>query len=33
MFDVHLCAGRIIENEDNVAISQLEDEIISKLGK
>lgn len=33
MFDVHLCAGRIIENEDIVAITQLEDEIISKLGK
>lgn len=33
MFEVHLCAGRIIEHEDIVAISQLEDEVIASLGK
>jgi len=33
MFDVHLCAGRIIEQESIVAISQLEDEVITFLGK
>lgn len=33
MFDVHLCAGRIIEHEDIVAISQLEDEVITYLSK
>ena len=33
MFEVHLCAGRIIEREDIDAISQLEDEVIASLGK
>ena len=33
MFEVHLCAGRIIEREDIAAISQLEDEVIASLGK
>ena len=33
MFEVHLCAGRIIEYEDIVAISQLEDAVIATLGK
>ena len=33
MFEVHLCAARIIEHEDIVAISQLEDEVIASLGK
>lgn len=33
MFEVHLCAGRIIEHEDIVAISQLEDEVITYLSK
>jgi hypothetical protein len=33
MFEVHLCAGRIIEHEDIVAICQLEDEVIASLGK
>lgn len=33
MFEVHLCAARIIEREDIVAISQLEDEVIASLGK
>ena len=33
MFEVRLCAGRIIEHEDIVAISQLENEVIASLGK
>lgn len=33
MFEAHLCAARIIEHEDIVAISQLEDEVIASLGK
>lgn len=31
MFSVRLCAGRIIEKEDIVAISQLEDDIIANM--
>ena len=32
MFDVRLCAGRIIRHEDEVAIDQLEADIIAELG-
>ena len=33
MFDVRLCAGRIIKREDETAISQLEADILNELGK
>lgn len=32
MFDIRRCAGRIIKHEDEVAIEQLEAEILEKLG-
>lgn len=33
MFDVRLCAGRIIKREDEIAISQIETDILNELGK
>ena len=33
MFDVRLCAGRVIRREDELAISQIETDILNELGK
>ena len=33
MFDVRLCAGRVIKREDEIAISQIEHDILNELGK
>lgn len=33
MFDVSLCAGRVIKREEEITISQIETDILNELGK